>query len=316
MIALLATTLVACSGDNEEEGGKKEAKAISLKTDQDKWSYAIGHDRAAQVLSPQNPNLEQFKKYKPQLIEGFKSGYRELNVEEQQKCMTDIQSMLGNTNGATFNAENAEVGCKAYGVYVAASTYLGHKQADILGIVDVDVLKAGFVDGLEGGKVRLNEEERKAAITKLDSEVQRLQAEKAEKDAEAFKENKAAGEEFLAQNAKKPGVKVTASGLQYEVIKAGSGAKPTLNSNVTVHYHGTLIDGTVFDSSVDRGQPASFGVGQVIRGWTEALQLMPTGSKYRLYIPQELAYGASPRPGGPIQPFSALIFDVELISIQ
>lgn len=130
-----------------------------------------------------------------------------------------------------------------------------------------------------------------------------------------FAVNKEAGEKFLAENAKKEGIHVTPSGLQYEIIEEGSGEKPKADSTVTVHYHGTLIDGTVFDSSVQRGNPASFGVNQVIKGWTEALQLMPKGSKYRLYIPQELAYGANPHPGGPIQPYMALIFDVELLDI-
>jgi FKBP-type peptidyl-prolyl cis-trans isomerase len=132
---------------------------------------------------------------------------------------------------------------------------------------------------------------------------------------EQFKANKELGEKFLAENFKKEGVKTTVSGLQYEVVKEGKGKKPAATSQVKVHYHGTLIDGTVFDSSVERNSPATFGVNQVIPGWTEALQLMNEGSKYRLYIPQELAYGESPHPGGPIQPFMALIFDVELLEI-
>lgn len=134
--------------------------------------------------------------------------------------------------------------------------------------------------------------------------------------ASKFEVYKAEGEAFLAENAKKEGVQTTASGLQYEIIEAGNGAKPVATDTVKVHYHGTLIDGTVFDSSVSRGMPATFGVHQVIKGWTEALQLMPVGSKYRLYIPQDLAYGAQPHPGGTIKPFMALIFDVELISIE
>lgn len=130
-----------------------------------------------------------------------------------------------------------------------------------------------------------------------------------------FAVNKEAGEAYLAENAKKEGVVTLPSGLQYEVIEAGTGAMPTSTSQVTVHYHGTLTTGVVFDSSVDRGQPSSFGVNQVIKGWTEALQLMTEGSKWRLTIPEDLAYGASPRPGGPIEPYMVLIFDVELISI-
>ena len=130
-----------------------------------------------------------------------------------------------------------------------------------------------------------------------------------------FDKFKKEGADFLAENSKKDGIVALESGLQYEVVSEGNGAKPGPTSQVTVHYHGTLIDGTVFDSSIQRGTPATFGVNQVIKGWTEALQLMPEGSKWRLYIPEDLAYGANPHPGGAIKPFMALIFDVELISI-
>ena len=131
-----------------------------------------------------------------------------------------------------------------------------------------------------------------------------------------FGQNKEAGEAFLNENKAKEGIHTTATGLQYEILTEGNGNKPAATDSVTVHYHGTLIDGTVFDSSVMRGQPATFGVHQVIPGWTEALQLMSVGAKFRLYIPQELAYGAHPHPGGPIKPYSALIFDVELLGIK
>lgn len=137
-----------------------------------------------------------------------------------------------------------------------------------------------------------------------------------EQASSKYEIHKKDGVEFLASNAKKANVVSLASGLQYEIVKEGSGEKPTATTQVTVHYHGTLIDGTVFDSSVERGSPATFGVNQVIKGWTEALQLMPVGSKWKLFIPQELAYGANPHPGGPIKPFMALIFDVELLALN
>lgn len=127
---------------------------------------------------------------------------------------------------------------------------------------------------------------------------------------------KADGLKFLSENKKNPKVKVTASGLQYEVIKMGTGAKPVATSKVKVHYHGTTPDGRVFDSSVDRGQPASFPLNGVIKGWTEGLQLMPVGSKFKFYIPQELAYGANPQPGSIIKPYMPLVFEVELIAIE
>lgn len=131
---------------------------------------------------------------------------------------------------------------------------------------------------------------------------------------EGSKEAMAKGKEFLKENAKREEVKVTESGLQYEVIKEGTGESPTADSKVKVHYKGTLIDGTVFDSSYERGKPATFGVSQVIKGWTEALQLMKVGGKWKLYIPYELGYGE--RGAGPdIKPYSTLIFEVELLDI-
>ncbi len=131
-----------------------------------------------------------------------------------------------------------------------------------------------------------------------------------------FAKNKEEGEAFLTENGSITGITTTASGLQFEVVVEGTGKTPSATDVVEVHYHGTLINGNVFDSSIERGTPATFGVNQVIKGWTEALQLMKEGSKYRLYIPQDLAYGAHPHPGGPIEPLMALIFDVELITVK
>jgi FKBP-type peptidyl-prolyl cis-trans isomerase FklB len=130
-----------------------------------------------------------------------------------------------------------------------------------------------------------------------------------------FGANKTAGEKFLLQNKLDPSILVTPSGLQYKVISLGNGEKPSSTNRVKVHYHGTTIEGKVFDSSVNRGEPATFGLNQVIPGWTEGLQLMPVGSKFRFYIPQELAYGAN-APSQEIKPYSVLIFDVELFSIE
>lgn len=177
-------------------------------------------------------------------------------------------------------------------------------QQNLQGI-STAVLAEAIQDAFDGKEMKYTPEEANTIIQNF------LNAEGEKK----FGKNKEVADAFLAENTKKEGVTTTASGLQYEVIDAGSGDKPGPQSNVTVHYHGTLIDGTVFDSSIERGQPASFGVNQVIKGWTEALQLMPKGAKFRLYIPQDLAYGATPHPGGPIEPYMALIFDVELLEI-
>lgn len=172
--------------------------------------------------------------------------------------------------------------------------------------LDATVIAEAINDLMQGKTPRLSAEEANQIIHN------HLE----EKRSAAFMANKTEGENFLASNKSKEGIQETATGLQYEILTEGDGQKPAATDVVSVHYHGTLIDGTVFDSSVQRGTPASFGVHQVIPGWTEALQLMNVGSKYRLYIPQNLAYGANPHPGGPIQPFSTLIFDVELLAIN
>lgn len=156
--------------------------------------------------------------------------------------------------------------------------------------------------------------EAKPAIA-FDEAQRLLQAYFKDLQAEKFEMNKQVGEEFLRINKEKRGVVTLPSGLQYEVLKTDDGQKPGPNDKVRCHYHGTLIDGRVFDSSIERGQPAVFGVSQVIRGWTEALQLMNVGSKWRLFIPSEMAYGAH-GAGEAIEPNMTLIFDVELLGIE
>lgn len=181
------------------------------------------------------------------------------------------------------------------------------------GIQEIDV--QDFADGVaavySGLAPRMSYDEAKAEIQKFFTEMKAKQKEAAAKMAEV---NAKAGEEFLLENGKRVEVKTTPSGLQYEVLKEGEGAQPKAEDKVEVHYTGKLIDGTVFDSSVDRGQPATFGVTQVIPGWVEALQLMKEGAKWRLFIPSQLAYGPQ-GAGNVIGPNQTLIFDVELIKI-
>jgi FKBP-type peptidyl-prolyl cis-trans isomerase FklB len=194
----------------------------------------------------------------------------------------------------------------SYAVGLDLATSLKRNDID----VDAKALAAGIADGL-AGKPALTEDEQKAALMDLQkSAMARME----EKQRAATGTNLKAGEAFLAENAKKDGVKVTASGLQYKVIKSGAGPSPKLTDVVKVHYHGTLIDGTVFDSSVRRNQPATFPVNGVIPGWTEALQLMKVGDKWKLFIPAKLAYGE--QGPGPIGPNSVLIFEVELLGIE
>ena len=177
--------------------------------------------------------------------------------------------------------------------------------------VDPDLVLQGFKDGLGGAKTRLTEQEAQAVLQEVGTEIRKVQQEKAEKVGAA---NKTEGEAFLAANKTKEGVVTLPSGLQYKILQAGTGPKPTASDTVVCNYKGTLINGTEFDSSYKRGQPATFPVGGVIKGWTEALQLMPVGSKWQLFIPADLAYGdRSPSPD--IAPGDTLIFEVELISI-
>jgi FKBP-type peptidyl-prolyl cis-trans isomerase FklB len=179
----------------------------------------------------------------------------------------------------------------------------------------VEVEPKFFVQGMEDaivdGKLLLTEDQMKTVMMTLQKDVQQKQAEKRLALVEG---NKKAGAAFLAENAKKPGVVTLPSGLQYKILTEGTGPKPTATDSVVCNYRGTLLDNTEFDSSYKRGQPATFGVGQVIKGWTEALQLMPTGSKWQLFIPSDLAYGE--RGPGPIGPNATLVFEVELVSIK
>jgi FKBP-type peptidyl-prolyl cis-trans isomerase FklB len=170
-----------------------------------------------------------------------------------------------------------------------------------------DALLEGLGNVLKGQPSPYKDAELHGALDELNRRAQRVQKQQANEMA-------AAGEQFLKQNATRNEVTTTPSGLQYEVLQAGTGAKPGPTSSVRVHYHGTLVDGTVFDSSVQRGEPLEFPVNGVIKGWTEALQLMPAGSRWKLYIPHELGYGAR-GAGGAIGPYSTLIFEVELLAV-
>lgn len=190
----------------------------------------------------------------------------------------------------------------AYSIGVSIGSNM---KKDNLDSLNLDILKQAMAAALSGDtNLMISQFEAQGVIQKYLAEQQSRKSE----------DNLAKCKKWLDENGKKSGVITTASGLQYEVVKEGTGPKPTINDTVKTNYHGTLIDGTVFDSSVDRGEPVEFPVNAVIKGWTEALQLMSVGSKYRLYVPSDLAYGD--RGQGPITPNSALIFDLELLEIK
>lgn len=216
----------------------------------------------------------------------------------------------GCTNGGGAGSAGAPESLEeraGYAIGFSAGEQLGDQGGDI----DLDQLVSGLRDAFTGEEGRMTAEEMQA--TRMEFQ-QALAATAMGLASEEGAANEAAGKAFLAENAEKPGVTVLDSGLQYEVLGEGDGASPLATDEVTVHYHGTLIDGTVFDSSVERDTPATFPLNQVISGWTEGLQLMKVGSKYRFFIPAELGYG--PRDQGEIGPNSTLVFEVELLAIN
>jgi FKBP-type peptidyl-prolyl cis-trans isomerase FklB len=186
--------------------------------------------------------------------------------------------------------------------YSIGITFGSSLMENEMGNLSVDAFSAALNDLFTEQEVKITREEAQEVINNYFLMKQ-------------FGDNKKEGEDFLEENKSKEGVKTLPSGLQYKIITEGSGPLPKFTDVVKAHYHGTLLNGMVFDSSVERGEPLQINVNGVIKGWQEALQLMPVGSKWILYVPQELAYGATPRAGGPIEPFSALIFEVELIEI-
>lgn len=195
----------------------------------------------------------------------------------------------------------------SYAIGADIGTNMKRQDLDL----DPKAVAAGITDAF-ADKLSLTKEEMKQVLTAFQAE---MMSKMETRQKAAGEENLKKGQAFLAENGKKDGVKSTATGLQYKVNKSGTGKTPKSTDTVKVHYHGTLIDGTVFDSSVERGEPVSFPVNGVIPGWTEALQLMKEGDKWQLYIPAKLAYGEQ-SPGGKIGPNSVLIFDVELLAVE
>ena len=206
------------------------------------------------------------------------------------------------TNNNTYKKPETEMEKVSYSLGVNMASNVKSQGLDS---IDANAVAKAFNDVFEGNDLDISEEE---SMTILQEFFGKIQAEKSAKANEA-------GAAYLAENGAREEVTTTESGLQYEILVSGDGPKPTTSDQVTVHYHGTLTDGTVFDSSVDRGQPATFGVTQVIKGWTEALQLMSVGDKWKLTIPSNLAYGDQ-GAGGMIGPGATLVFEVELLGIK
>ncbi len=220
-------------------------------------------------------------------------------------AQTGSATTSGSAAGSPYTTDKQKA---SYAIGQNIGNSLKHDQLD----VDPNIVAQGLKDSMTGATSKISEADMQAAMNTLRTEaIAHRQAEQ----QQAGEVNKKAGDAFLAANKTKEGVVTLPDGLQYKILKEGTGPKPKASDTVTVNYRGTLLDGTEFDSSAKHGEAATLGVGQVIKGWTEALQLMPVGSKWQLYIPSNLAYGAQ-GAGGVIGPDSTLIFDVELLSIK
>ena len=280
MAIAAAASLASCTA---------QAPKANLKTDIDSLSYSIGMAQTQGLKGYLTGRLDVDTAYMAEFIKGLNEGANKTSKK-------DIAYMAGLQIGQQISNQMMK----------------GNNQelfaGDSTKTISKDNFMAGFIAGtLEKGGVMTMEAAQEYTRTAMETI-------KAKAMEEKYADNKAAGEKFLAENKAKEGVKTTESGLQYKVITEGKGEIPADTCKVKVNYKGTLIDGTEFDSSYKRNEPATFRANQVIKGWTEALTMMPVGSKWELYIPQELAYGS--RESGQIKPFSTLIFEVELVGIE
>ena len=326
-IVVGSVMLVSCGGNS--------APKASLKTDVDSISYAYGVNLADQGLMQYLEQLGVVEsptniEYEYQMKISAADSTEKVTLQKEMKTKIDS---LNKANAPKLNqflkglkeAVNAGEEKSSYIQGLSIGNQISQQMipqfssiifaADTTKKVNTDQLISGLVGTLKNENLAISKLEAGDFVQKKMEEAQEESQRKNEEDLKIeYKDDIEAGEKFLSENAEREEVVALPSGLQYEVIKKGTGAIPTENDQVKVHYHGTLLDGTVFDSSVDRNEPAVFGVTQVIPGWTEALKLMPVGSKWKVYVPYNLAYGADDR--GTIKPFSTLIFDVELLAIE
>lgn len=289
ILALTALALCATTGYAGPKGKKSNKKTTAEKVDTlstDQFSYAIGKLNTEGLVQYLSQRMGVDVAYMDDFLEGF--GQTELTEADKK-----LKARLA---GIEIRQQVEKVALPQ-----AASAI-----NDSVDLLNHDLFVQGFSDGIA-------DKENAILPVSLDSMNVLVQQQIEYYKKAKYDKNIKEGEQFLAKNKKQKGVMTTASGLQYKVITAGTGEKPTATDRVKVHYRGTLLDGTEFDSSYKRNEPTTFGVGQVIKGWTEALQLMPVGSKWELYIPQDLAYGS--HATGNIPAYSTLVFEVELLEI-
>lgn len=312
IVAALVTSLffhAGCSKKNAPESAMEEPPA-AVTNETQKISYSIGVDNG-QMLRDQFQKIDVDLK---SMAQGFSD---ELNQRAKKFPEEEIGKTVQDMRQKVFNKANIQVERQigGYSVGVDHARNLRHQYSD----TDPKALAQGFSDEINGQPKKLPAEEIKANVENVQKKMidqmmaQGIQEQQTKRKGPEAAINLAASKKFLEENARKEGVKVTASGLQYIVLKEGDGPQPKATDQVTVYYEGSLTNGKVFDSSGK--QPVTFPLNQVIKGWTEGLQLMKVGSKFKFFIPPELAYGDMGAPGSIIEPNSALIFDVELLKI-
>lgn len=326
VMAVLAITMVSCGGASTPK--------TSLKNSVDSVSYAYGVSMADQGLVQfleqsgvlvNTSNIEYDYQMKISAADSTQKTVLEKELAAKIDSVNKINApklnafIKGMTEAMNLEEKSAYANGLSIGVQFSQQMLPQFNGmlfgADSTKKINNDQVLAGIISALKNQELAISKMDANSLVQAEVAKAQAADKERQEADLKIqYKDSIAAGDAFMAENAKRDGVVTLPSGLQYEIIRAGNGTIPADTDKVKVHYHGTLINGTVFDSSVDRGEPAVFGVTQVIPGWTEALKLMPVGSKWKLYVPYDLAYGAADR--GTIKPFSNLIFEVELLGIE
>ncbi len=304
----IALSIVSCNNDKKGHENANGAQ-VELKTNADSLSYALGVNISDGFVKQKIANIKA-----EEMGKGFNDYLNGSTKIEPKSALDIIQNFLRghqikmmDTTAVAGDYRQSLLDSVSYALGVNISE--SFKQQGVEGL-EGDLLAKGFEDFAQGHPVL----DGNKSLEVLQNFMMEQQKKQAEQDKLAAAPRIEEGKKFLEENGKRPEVTTLPSGLEYEILKEGNGPKPTINDKVKVHYHGTLIDGTVFDSSVDRGEPIEFPLSQVIKGWTEGLQLMPVGSKWRLYIPYNLAYGEQ-SPSPKIPAYSTLIFDVELLDI-
>jgi FKBP-type peptidyl-prolyl cis-trans isomerase FkpA len=285
----------------------------SLAGDRDKVSYAIGMD-VARAIAPVAPDMDTHA-FEQAIVDAVAGKKPDVSKEEAIATDTALRARVaartgkavpGSAPGTLPPIDRKKVGQLVGGMMI------GPSLAPIKDEIEMPTLLQAIRTSLSGGTALLSDADAKATLAGF---TQRMQAKMQAKAMVAGEKNRSEGDAFLARNKLVKGVYATPSGLQYMVLRQGAGPRPKPGDRVRVNYRGTLLDGTVFDSSYDRGEAAEFGLDQVIPGWSEGVTMMPVGAKYRFWIPSALAYGAKGTPGGPVGPNATLVFDVELMSI-